>query len=30
MKVVQALNEYEGEVSNCHFTKHGAQAWSLR
>jgi D-glycero-alpha-D-manno-heptose-7-phosphate kinase len=30
MDVVRTLNQFDGEVSNCHFTKHGAQAWSLR
>lgn len=30
MQVVDTLNKFKGEVSNCHFTKHGAQAWSLR
>ena len=30
MQVVRALNKNQGEISNCHFTKHGAQAWSLR
>ena len=27
MSVVRALASFEGQVSNCHFTKHGAQAW---
>jgi D-glycero-alpha-D-manno-heptose-7-phosphate kinase len=29
MNVIQALNQFEGQVSNCHFTKHGSQAWRL-
>lgn len=29
MNVVRALNNYDGQVSNCHFTKNGAQAWRL-
>jgi D-glycero-alpha-D-manno-heptose-7-phosphate kinase len=29
MDVVRTLNSYEGQVSNCHFTKHGAQAWRV-
>ena len=29
MDVVRALSHYEGQVSNCHFTKHGAQGWRL-
>jgi D-glycero-alpha-D-manno-heptose-7-phosphate kinase len=27
MSVVRALERFEGRVSNCHFTKQGAQAW---
>jgi D-glycero-alpha-D-manno-heptose-7-phosphate kinase len=27
MDVVRTLNRFEGQVSNCHFTKHGTQAW---
>jgi D-glycero-alpha-D-manno-heptose-7-phosphate kinase len=27
MNVVRALNQFDGQVSNCHFTKHGTQAW---
>ena len=27
MDVIRTLNRYDGVVSNCHFTKHGAQAW---
>lgn len=29
MDVVRALNLFEGQVSNCHFTKHGTQAWRI-
>jgi D-glycero-alpha-D-manno-heptose-7-phosphate kinase len=27
MNVIRALNRFEGQVSNCHFTKKGAEAW---
>jgi D-glycero-alpha-D-manno-heptose-7-phosphate kinase len=27
--VIRALGCFGGEVSNCHFTKHGAQAWKV-
>lgn len=27
MEVIRKLSEYQGQVSNCHFTKHGTQAW---
>lgn len=27
MNVIRTLNRFEGQVSNCHFTKHGTQAW---
>lgn len=27
MNVIRTLNCFEGQVSNCHFTKHGTQAW---
>jgi D-glycero-alpha-D-manno-heptose-7-phosphate kinase len=27
MDVVRTLQGFEGQVSNCHFTEHGAQAW---
>lgn len=27
MDVVRSLGEFDGQVSNCHFTKHGTQAW---
>ena len=29
MDVTRALNRFEGQVSNCHFTKHGTQAWKV-
>ena len=29
MDVVRALNTFHGQVSNCHFTKHGCQAWRV-
>jgi D-glycero-alpha-D-manno-heptose-7-phosphate kinase len=29
MDVIRALNRFNGLVSNCHFTKHGTQAWRL-
>lgn len=29
MDVVRALGNFGGQVSNCHFTKHGTQAWKL-
>ncbi|MBU2851344.1 GHMP kinase [Acidithiobacillus ferrivorans] len=29
MDVVRALNRFVGQVSNCHFTKNGTQAWRL-
>ena len=29
MDVIRALNSFGGQVSNCHFTKHGAQAWKI-
>lgn len=30
MDVFRALNRFEGQVSNCHFTKHGTQAWKIQ
>jgi D-glycero-alpha-D-manno-heptose-7-phosphate kinase len=27
MDVIRALTRFEGQVSNCHFTKYGTQAW---
>ena len=29
MNVVRTLENFNGQVSNCHFTKHGAQAWRV-
>ena len=29
MDVIRTLNEFDGQVSNCHFTKHGTQAWRI-
>ena len=29
MNVIRALDRFDGQVSNCHFTKHGTQAWRL-
>jgi D-glycero-alpha-D-manno-heptose-7-phosphate kinase len=29
MSVVAALKRFDGQVSNCHFTDEGAQAWSM-
>lgn len=29
MDVVRTLKQFSGEVSNCHFTKHGTQAWRI-
>lgn len=29
MGVVRTLNRFEGQVSNCHFTKNGTQAWRI-
>jgi D-glycero-alpha-D-manno-heptose-7-phosphate kinase len=29
MDVIRALNGFDGQVSNCHFTKHGSQAWRM-
>jgi D-glycero-alpha-D-manno-heptose-7-phosphate kinase len=29
MDVIRALNGFGGQVSNCHFTKHGTQAWRI-
>jgi D-glycero-alpha-D-manno-heptose-7-phosphate kinase len=30
MNVVRTLKQFEGQVSNCHFTKNGTQAWRVR
>jgi D-glycero-alpha-D-manno-heptose-7-phosphate kinase len=29
MDVIHALNGFKGQVSNCHFTKYGTQAWRV-
>jgi D-glycero-alpha-D-manno-heptose-7-phosphate kinase len=29
MDVVRELGQYNGQISNCHFTKYGTQAWRL-
>ena len=29
MDVIRKLAEYQGQVSNCHFTKYGTQAWRV-
>lgn len=29
MDVIRAINNYQGQVSNAHFTKNGAQAWKI-
>jgi D-glycero-alpha-D-manno-heptose-7-phosphate kinase len=29
MDVIRTLNHFDGQVSNCHFTKHGTQTWRL-
>lgn len=29
MDVIRTLSHYNGQVSNCHFTKYGAQAWRI-
>jgi D-glycero-alpha-D-manno-heptose-7-phosphate kinase len=29
MDVVRTLGNFNGQVSNCHFTKHGTQAWRI-
>ena len=30
MDVIRKLNTFQGQVSNCHFTKNGTQAWLLK
>lgn len=29
MDVIRTLKQFDGQVSNCHFTKHGTQAWRI-
>jgi D-glycero-alpha-D-manno-heptose-7-phosphate kinase len=29
MALIRTLNRFNGQVSNCHFTKHGVQAWRV-
>jgi len=29
MDVIRTLAQYQGEIRNCHFTRHGAQAWRI-
>jgi D-glycero-alpha-D-manno-heptose-7-phosphate kinase len=29
MDVVRVLDGFNGEVSNCHFTKSGTQSWRI-
>lgn len=29
LDVIRCLNRFEGHISNCHFTKHGSQAWRV-
>lgn len=29
MDVMRTLGEFDGQISNCHFTKHGSQAWRI-
>ena len=29
MNVIRALSIFDGQVSNCHFTKYGMQAWKV-
>ncbi|MGZ3821670.1 MAG: GHMP family kinase ATP-binding protein, partial [Mucilaginibacter sp.] len=29
MDVIRTLNRFDGQVSNCHFTKNGTQAWRV-
>ena len=29
MSVSRALDRFDGQISNCHFTKHGTQAWRI-
>jgi len=29
MQVIRTLERFDGQVSNCHFTKHGTEAWRV-
>jgi len=29
MDVIRMLGNFKGQISNCHFTKHGTQAWRV-
>lgn len=29
MDVIRSLQQFDGQVSNCHFTEHGTQAWRI-
>jgi D-glycero-alpha-D-manno-heptose-7-phosphate kinase len=29
LDVIRALNYFDGQVSNCHFTKQGVQSWRI-
>jgi D-glycero-alpha-D-manno-heptose-7-phosphate kinase len=29
MELIRTLNKFKGQVSNCHFTKNGTQAWRI-
>lgn len=29
MNLIRTLNRFDGQVSNCHFTEHGSQAWRI-
>ena len=30
MEVIGSLGRFDGSVSNCHFTEHGSQAWTIQ
>ena len=29
MNLIRTLNSFDGQVSNCHFSKYGSQAWRV-
>jgi D-glycero-alpha-D-manno-heptose-7-phosphate kinase len=29
MDLIRALGKFNGQVSNCHFTNHGSQSWTM-